>query len=67
MDECKWAKSRWDEIQRGLLPFLIATGYKECDIIWVPIAGLTGDNIMEKSDKCNWYTGPTMMEILDQI
>jgi len=67
MDDCKWAKSRFDEIKNGLTPFLNATGYKDSDLLWVPIAGLTGENIMEKTDKCNWYTGPSLMELLDTI
>ena len=67
MDECKWAKSRWDEIQTKLTPFLRKTGYKDEDVIYVPIAGLTGENINEKSENGKWYTGPTMMEILDQV
>jgi translation elongation factor EF-1alpha len=52
-----------------LNPFLFATGYTEADLIYVPIAGLVGDNIIEKVDggKCNWYNGPTFMEILDKI
>jgi len=67
MDDCKWAKSRFDEIKAGLTPFLIATGYKDSDLLWVPIAGLTGENIMEKTDKCAWYKGPSLMELLDTI
>ena len=55
MDECKWSKDRWDEIQKGLGPFLKATGYKDEDITYVPIAGLTGENLNSKTDKCNWY------------
>lgn len=65
MDDCKWSKDRFDQIQTGLKPFLHATGYTDNDLIWVPIAGLTGDNIQEKSDNGKWYTGPTLIEILD--
>jgi peptide chain release factor subunit 3 len=52
MDEStvKWSKKRYDEIQKGILPFLLKTGFKEEDIKWIPISGLTGDNITEKSD-----------------
>lgn len=68
MDECKWQKNRFEEIRKGLKPFLNATGYTDNDIIWVPIAGLTGDNIMEPlGNKANWYKGPTLMQILDDI
>jgi len=67
MDDCKWSKARYEEIQNGLTPFLNKTGYKNEDLIFVPIAGLTGDNIQEKSKACNWYKGPTFLEILDQV
>jgi len=40
MDDCKWSKARYSEIEKGLLPFLESTGYGEKDLIFVPIAGL---------------------------
>jgi peptide chain release factor subunit 3 len=69
MDEStvKWSKGRWDEIQNGLLPFLHNIGYRDEDLFWVPISGLRGDNITERSDACNWYDGPPLMEILDKL
>lgn len=67
MDDCKWAKSRFDEIKNGLDPFFKATGYSEEDIIWVPISGLNGDNIKEKSSVCTWYDGPPLLDILDKV
>lgn len=42
MDDARWSKERYDEIYAGLAPFLNKTGYKDSDLIWVPIAGLTG-------------------------
>ena len=69
MDDCKWSKARFDEIQAGLNPFLFATGYTEKDIVYVPIAGLTGENIQEPVDgkKCNWYKGEPLLKILDGV
>ena len=69
MDEptVKWSKKRYDEIQEGILPFLLKTGFKEDDIKWIPISGLTGDNITEVGDSCDWYNGPCLMEIFDQL
>lgn len=68
MDDCKWSKNRYDEIVTGLKPFLNKTGYKDEDLIWVPVAGLTGANLNEPLGKeCNWYNGPTFMEILDKL
>lgn len=71
MDEStvQWKKQRWDQIQENLLPFLVQCGYKEQDLYWVPISGLCGDNIKEKvsPDVCDWYQGPTLLEILDNM
>jgi len=36
-------------------------------VIYVPIEGLSGCNIQTKQDRCGWYTGPTLLEILDDI
>lgn len=69
MDQFNWAKGRFDEIQKGLLPFLIATGFSEKDLVWVPIVGLSGDNLKEKPDKkeAEWYKGPTLIEALNNV
>jgi translation elongation factor EF-1alpha len=57
MDQYQWGKGRFDEIHKGLMPFLAATGFSEKDLIWVPIVGLSGDNLKEKCDKkeAAWY------------
>ena len=46
-----------------------STGFDEKDLIFVPIVGLTGDNIKEpvSGQTCNWYKGPTLLEVLDQV
>ena len=63
-----WSETRWKEIQTNLLPFLNKSGYKDSDVFFVPISGLTGDNILNPvGDKCTWYKGPTLMEILDNL
>ena len=70
MDEqsVQWKKARWDEIQTNLTPFLIKSGYTEQDLYWVPISGLTGQNIVEPvGASCNWYNGPTLVQILDTL
>lgn len=63
-----WKKARWDEIRTNLLPFLLASGYSEDDLSWVPISGLTGQNITEPiGDVCSWYSGPPLIEVLDSL
>jgi len=70
MDDCKWSKDRYDEILNGLCPFLENCGFDlKKDVVFVPISGLVGDNIKDSVDekKCNWYRGPTLLEVLDDI
>ena len=72
MDEetVKWSEDRYNFIQKQLKPFLKACGYNiEKNVHWVPISGLTGDNLINKVDphKCPWYKGPTLIELLDSI
>ena len=63
-----WSEARWAEIKTNLLPFLNKSGYKSDDVFFVPISGLTGDNILEPvGDRCPWYKGPTLIEILDDL
>ncbi|WP_018295986.1 sulfate adenylyltransferase subunit 1 [Corynebacterium lubricantis] len=33
----------------------------------VPISALKGDNVVERSTHMNWYTGPTVLELLEEI
>jgi peptide chain release factor subunit 3 len=63
-----WSETRWNEIIANLTPFLNKSGYKDSDIFFVPISGLTGDNILEPAGaKCPWYKGKTLMKILDEL
>lgn len=70
MDEesVNWDKLRYDEIVNGVTPFLTEQcGYKEENVIFIPISGLTGENIGENTGKSDWYDGPTLIEILDNV
>jgi len=35
------------------------------DVVYLPISALKGDNIVERSDRLNWYEGPTLLELLE--
>jgi sulfate adenylyltransferase subunit 1 len=37
------------------------------DILFVPISALKGDNVVERSKNMDWYEGPTLMYILENI
>ena len=60
MDEAsvKWNKERFDEIQNNMMSFVQNCGFNlESDVIWLPVSGLSGDNLTKRVEKkvCNWY------------
>ncbi|KAL6956559.1 Elongation factor 1-alpha [Sarracenia purpurea var. burkii] len=42
-------------------------GYNPDKILFVPIFGFEGDNMVERSTNLDWYKGPTLLEALDTI
>jgi elongation factor 1-alpha len=42
-------------------------GYKTETIKFVPCSSYNGDNLTKKSDKMPWYTGPTLIEVVDSF
>merc|ERR1712125_29273 len=73
MDGCGYAQSRFDEVVSNVRDWLKKKNmYKKAKFI--PISGLQGDNLIEKSTNMPWYfgapkkyTGKTLLEVLDTI
>jgi elongation factor 1-alpha len=63
----EWKQERYDEIKNEVTRMLRMVGFKTDKAHFVPTSGWTGDNLVKKSDKMPWYTGPTLMEALDQL
>lgn len=59
-----YSSDRFEEIKSQLIVFLKKVGYRPDNIPFVPISGLIGDNLIERSDKMPWYSGPTLIEAL---
>jgi peptide chain release factor subunit 3 len=48
---------------------LKGVGYQKADIDTLPISGFTGANMKDRLDPsvCSWYSGPSLIELLDNI
>jgi elongation factor 1-alpha len=62
-----WSKERYEEMKNEISRMLRMVGYKIEKIHFVPVSGLKGDNLATKSANMPWYTGPTIMEALDEL
>jgi elongation factor 1-alpha len=60
-----WSEERYNEIKNEVSRMLRMVGFKAEKIPFVPTSGWTGDNLVKKSDKMPWYTGPTLIDALD--
>jgi len=65
-----WSKERYDEIVKELAPFFKTVGYNpKTDVIFLPISGFKGTNIIEtvSKDICPWFEGESLLKTLDRI
>jgi len=64
MDQLNYKESKFDEMREKLQPVLKALGYEGARM--VPISAFTGENVFTKSRKMEWYTGPSLIDLLDE-
>jgi len=60
-----WSEERYNEIKNEISRMLKMVGFKVEKIPFVPTSGWTGDSLVKKSEKMQWYKGPTILEALD--
>lgn len=66
MDAIDYDQKRFKEVAGNTKKLLKSIGYKVDKIPFVPVSGLKGDNVFKKSDKMDWYKGPTLVEAMDK-
>ncbi len=62
-----WNQERYEDVRNGTADLLKITGYRVDNIAFVPTSGWTGDNLAERSTNMPWYTGPTLIQALDNF
>lgn len=66
MDLVEFSEARFNEIREDYLTFAEQLPGK-LDIRFVPLSALEGDNVATQSDKMPWYSGPTLLEVLETV
>lgn len=68
MDLVEFSKEKFEQIKKDYEAIIDNLPYhKDIDFKFIPISALDGDNIVTNSDRCGWYTGKPLMELLDTI
>jgi bifunctional enzyme CysN/CysC len=65
MDLVDWSQERFEELTDEFREF--ATRLDVHDLRFIPVSALLGDNVVNRSDHMEWYHGPTIIELLDDI
>ncbi len=65
MDLVDYDETVYNRIVAAYREFAQSLGLK--DITPIPLSALTGDNVVERGDKLGWYTGPTLIELLESL
>jgi sulfate adenylyltransferase subunit 1 len=65
MDLIGYDEAIYDRIVKAYREFAATLGLK--DITPIPLSALTGDNVVEPSDKMDWYQGPTLISLLEEL
>jgi bifunctional enzyme CysN/CysC len=71
MDLVDYSQERFLELVQefeGFATKLVSSaGHGRPDISYIPISALHGDNVVERSATMDWYGGPVLLELLEQV
>jgi len=67
MDAANYDRTKFEDVKLAILNLLKTVGYDTSTIPVIPYSAMGGDNIAAKSDKMQWYSGPTLLEALDTL
>jgi bifunctional enzyme CysN/CysC len=65
MDAVNWSESRYREIEADFRA--IAASFNFAQVTTIPVAALTGDNVVHRSTAMSWYGGPTVLDYLEAV
>ncbi|KQQ42347.1 sulfate adenylyltransferase [Duganella sp. Leaf126] len=65
MDLVNYDQAIYERIVKAYQEFAATLGLQ--DVTPIPLSALTGDNVVDRSDKLAWYQGPTLIELLESL
>ena len=67
MDMKKYDEAEFNKVKDDVTKLLKTVGFKPEGIQFVPTSSLEGDNIYKKTEKMKWFTGPCILEAIDNL
>ncbi|MBU9812658.1 sulfate adenylyltransferase subunit CysN [Rahnella sp. SL6] len=66
MDLVDYSETVYEQFKQDYLDFAQQLP-TDLDIKFVPLSALEGDNVATPGDKMSWYTGPTLLDVLETV
>jgi len=66
MDAVNWDQAKFNKVKEDVAKLLQSIGYKTDKIPMVACSAYVGDSVVKKTENMGWYTGPTIVQALDQ-
>jgi len=66
-ESVNYSEKRYNEVLAQVKELLKLVGYKDSDVVYVPISAYLGENLLKRSEKMPWYKGPSLIEAIDQL
>jgi sulfate adenylyltransferase large subunit len=68
MDLVGYSADRFNELVEEFEGFAAKlNGGRRREITYIPMSALNGDNVVERSAQMDWYEGPVLLELLEQV
>ncbi|ADQ84740.1 MULTISPECIES: sulfate adenylyltransferase subunit CysN [Methylovorus] len=69
MDLVDYDQAVFDRIRADYLAFAEQIGLQRAghDITFIPLSALNGDMIVDRGEGLDWYTGPTLIDLLESV
>jgi small GTP-binding protein len=65
MDAVGYREEVFQKVKKAVAQLLASFGYQE--VGFIPGSAMEGDNIYQRSERMEWYHGPTLIEALDGV
>ncbi|WP_299325281.1 GTP-binding protein [uncultured Maribacter sp.] len=67
MDLVDYSEETYNAIKADFEELMAKRDYQDQKITFIPVSALKGDNVVNKTDKTPWYTGPTLLEHFEAL
>ena len=67
MDAVDYNKETFETVKAEITEVLSSFGYATGQMLFIPVSAMEGDNIYRRSERMEWYDGPTLIQALDVV